>query len=223
MPGPQLFDYHAFIEELRILHGAFRDPPHNHRTASSLEFKQWKHELVTLIDEVQSLGYEIQCGVALRAFRVASTYYPVPNREQLAAFDRDLEDTNLEIQTILKRYESYGDPKRNVSATATVSLVEETSSNQLKAPEKVTWNWLKEHVPVGPAITVISTVVTACFLGGIYVGQSSFYRSFMTPASRVSPTTAEPATSIEKSAASAAPAIDSSKPSVSIPSQNKGN
>jgi len=183
MSDSKQFDYHSFVEELRILHKSFNSPPANHRTSDSPDFRRWKHELRTLIGQIERKGYEISCRVGHRQFCVKSPYDPVSMSVQREVFDRDLFDTLVEIETIIKRYDSYGDPSEGAAPSNGVN-----APQPLAFPEKVTWNWVKEHVPVGWAISSIVALLAIAFSAGVAVGQSSFYKSLITSAEQTVPT-----------------------------------
>lgn len=201
MSEPITFDYRSFVHELSVLHNAFSDPPANHRSFDSPEFRRWRHEFGTLIDQIEVVGYEISCNLSRRQFRVLSMYGSVSQREQRDAFDRDLADTLVEIETIIKRYDKYGDPKAKPAAVLG-NGIETKNAQPLLPPDKVTWNWVREHVPLGWAIGVMLTLVSVSFGAGLGLGQSSLYKYITISAEQTGTTATKSVVHTPESAAS---------------------
>lgn len=109
------FDYHAFIAELRGLIARAKVFGEPDRGAETAVFRRWHHEVGDLIDRVNRLRYDINTDFRSRAFRVMS-YGASSRREQLEAFNRDLDDTLHELQVVVDRFERYGDPKAKPTA-----------------------------------------------------------------------------------------------------------
>jgi hypothetical protein len=87
-------------------------------------------------------------------------------QEHLAAFNRDLQDTIVELTTIVRRFDKFGDPKRQ---TATAS-----NATSLKAPEKVTAAWLWNNTSVSVWWTVVAALIVV-FGTGVTVGRSTLF------------------------------------------------
>ncbi len=200
---PKVFDYAAFIAELRVLRDSFATPPANHRTHDSQSFKQWKHELTDLMTRIEAQGYSINCGIRGRQSRIISLG-SMSSRENAAEFDRDHIATMIELDTIISRYETYGDPK---GPTTT----KDESSNQQKAAldpktvfnEKLTWPVVRDHMPLSWWWALFaggSVLLGAAFTVGKWVGEHSMAPS---QTSQVAPTpTASKPTNQPASAAS---------------------
>jgi hypothetical protein len=143
------FDYAAFIEELRVLRDSYADPPSNHRTYDSLEFKQWRHRLSDLIDRIEAKGYEINCGIGHRQFRVMS-YASISSREQQAVFSKAHAETMIELNTIISNFEKYGDPNLTpaVPALTPSHPPESTTVKPLEWNKEATLSWYVKNTPV---------------------------------------------------------------------------
>jgi hypothetical protein len=120
-----MFDYAAFVEELRTLIVRGSALRVDERKLDSESFRRWRHETKDLIDRINRLRYDINCSIASRAFQVRS-YSSVSAREQQQAFDRDFEDTLSELDLVVSRFDKYGDPKNKpvVPALSNVAAVQ---------------------------------------------------------------------------------------------------
>lgn len=125
-------------------------------TASPV-FKEWKHRLIDLLQRIEAQGYEVNCGVRTRHF--SPLVYPMAlgptgkNQRDSEAFFDAVNQTLLELRTIIENFERYGTPpKKRGREGATPNLVDEPSmpkvSPVLADPQKVTLVWLWQHVPV---------------------------------------------------------------------------
>jgi hypothetical protein len=137
--------------------------PKARQQANDAEFRRWKLRLTDLLDRVESLGYDVRCGVVHRHFQAA--YDSGSDR----VWVHDMTETLSEIELIIENYEKYGDPARTrkgrtswfgegpvppkastpaeapVLAPAT-EPVTVSAPTPLAAPEKVTIGWMIHNV-----------------------------------------------------------------------------
>jgi hypothetical protein len=167
------FDYAAFIEELRVLRDSFSDQSLIHRTYDADEFKLWRHQLSDLIDRIEARGYDINCHIRGRQFRVFS-YSPITQREQQAVFDRALADTMIELGTIINNFERYGDPGAATPTSAPIPTPSQDfeTKQPLEWRKEATLSWYFKHTPAATLWTigaVVSSLIVGAFFLGIFV------------------------------------------------------
>lgn len=164
------FDYAAFIGELRALRDSFSNPPSNHRTRDSLEFKLWRHQVSDLIDRIEAKGYDINCRISDRQFRVMS-YASISPREQQAAFDKAHAETMIEINTIISNFEKYGDPKATPPAPAIAPSPPpgHAPKQPLEWNKEATFMWYLKNTPVA-TLWAFGVVVFGLIGGALLVG-----------------------------------------------------
>jgi len=149
--------YRDFINEIRTLlkeayalfdkEAVDRDP----------DFRKWRHNLTAALDAIKKQNYDINCRVRRRRFTVDgySTQAACMSR-----YNQELQDTINELETIVKYYDDYGEPKPNVSSSG-----EPQSQKELEYPQKVTLSWLAKHAPIGLWIKFVGILVTVFILG----------------------------------------------------------
>lgn len=122
MPGEQRFDYEAFVRELRRLAEAPTFGSMGPKYTEDLVFRAWKHNLVDLIQRIEAQGYEVHCNVRSRFFspRVRSGGGGEAARRQAyaEAFFAAVNQTLIEIRTIISRFEDYGVPPMKIATPA---------------------------------------------------------------------------------------------------------
>lgn len=164
------FNYAAFINELTVLRDSFANPPLNHRTHDSLEFKQWRHQVSDLIERIESTGYDINCRIGQRRFRVMS-YGSITPREQQETFNNAHAETMIELNTIINNFEKYGDPKATSPVPALESSISPDFANKkpLQWEKEATLMWYLNNTPAvtlwGFGVVFVSLVLGAFFLG----------------------------------------------------------
>ncbi|PUB72221.1 MAG: hypothetical protein DBP03_17675 [gamma proteobacterium symbiont of Ctena orbiculata] len=130
-------------------------------------FRKWRHNLTDLIQRIEDNGYEINCSIQNRLFYQQGSYtYDPSQKDHIDAFNRDLQDTIVELETIVNKYDKYGDPK------AAKSTSEE--KKQLEWPQKITLSWLYTHAPFSLWAKTVGFLLAA-FVLGVSVGQSQLY------------------------------------------------
>lgn len=168
------FDYAAFIAHLTTLVETARGfaPVERHRDHAA--FRRWKHEVVDLIVRIGRLRYDVNTGLESRRFQIVG-YGSYSSAEEQQVFNRDLDDSLMELQVVIENYKRYGDPKahmiRQQKGLVQLEVVPTPAAGteSLKPPEKVTFKWLWEHM----SVTVFGTLIAAigiAFSAGIAVG-----------------------------------------------------
>ena len=161
-------EYADFIAELRTLRdeaASLRNFPDTHHDP---KFRKWRHQVTALISAIEDCGYSIDCGISSRLFQVAS-YGPVTRAEQIARYNRDLQDSVNEIETSINHFDKYGDPKGDKA-----SEEPRKHEQELEWPQKMSLSWLFKHAPIGLWLKFISALV-AVFLFGIAFAQTGLY------------------------------------------------
>jgi hypothetical protein len=103
-------EYAKFIEELRPLQAEalnLFDDPALHEAA---RFRKWRHAVTTLISAIEARGYSVDSRISSRLFDIAS-YGPVTRAERVGRYNRDLQDTINELESIIRFFDKFGDPK----------------------------------------------------------------------------------------------------------------
>ena len=103
-------DYTRFIQELRLLQAEAPSLLNDPQTHEAPKFRKWRHDVTTLISAIESRGYSIDCNISSRRFFVAS-YGPVTKSEQIASYNRDLQDTINELSSVINFFDKFGDPR----------------------------------------------------------------------------------------------------------------
>ena len=164
------FNYAAFIKELTDLRDSFANPPLNHRTHESIEFKQWRHQVSDLIERIESKGYDINCRIGQRRFRVMS-YGSISRRELQEAFDNAHAETMIELNTIINNFEKYGDPKARSSVPVLDPLIfpDFEKKKPLEWKKEATLMWYFNNTPAvtmwGFGVVIVSLILGAFLLG----------------------------------------------------------
>lgn len=166
--------YADFISELEPLLHAGRslfDVPGRRQSAP---FRKWRHELTDSISHIERSGYKINCSIAFRDFDVGDENNPLlAARENSPLFARDLQDTIVEIKTLIERFNRFGDPGQITPSPPThpaTSAVLDVSS-ELKVPERLTPAWLWQNASLS-LWTTAAGALAAAFALGLTVGQS---------------------------------------------------
>nr|BAJ06956.1 hypothetical protein [uncultured bacterium]BAJ06958.1 hypothetical protein [uncultured bacterium] len=162
--------YSEFIDELRPLldeaHSLFDED----QTHQSPRFRKWRHQLTTTISIIENLGYTVDCDIASRIFQVAS-YGSVSKNAQMAAYNRELQDTINEMEIIIEYFDKYGDPKISSQAAASDDRAE-----KLEWPTKMTLSWLFNHAPIKLWLQFGGILITV-FLLGVGFAQTRAYKN----------------------------------------------
>lgn len=127
---------------------------------------------------IEEAGYSVYCSIDTRQFDELGGYSYTPSLyERVEAFNRDLEDTITELETVISRFDKFGDPKAPPQADVPATL---------KLPEKVTAAWIWNNAPINLWWKLVG-VAALIFVTGIAVGQSSLYAEVL---AKLSPATA---------------------------------
>lgn len=161
-----MLTYRDFVEELRPLAAQAMDFLGSLELSGGLEFRKWRHEVSDLIGRIEEVGYSVYCSVDTRQFDELGGYSYTPNLdERVEAFNRDLEDTITELETVISRFDKFGDPKAPLQTNAPAPL---------SMPEKVTAAWIWNNAPI-TLWWKLAGVAALVFVTGVAIGQSSLY------------------------------------------------
>lgn len=153
-----MLTYHQFIDELRPLLGQAQELAHLKQLHEDPAFRKWRHEVTDLLERIEQATYSINCSIRERLFdeRGSYAYSPTPS-ERLAAYDRDLQDTIVELGTIISRFEKFGDPKseKKESAAALVDGVQRVTQDPTSSSlaENIKKHWLISVVLICAAVS----------------------------------------------------------------------
>jgi hypothetical protein len=150
-------NYDDFINELIPLLDEGRslfDLEHLHQNP---RFRKWRQRLTSTIDAIESHGYEIDCNVKSRIFQVAS-YGSVNKRDHIAAYNRELQDTINELETIIQYHKKYGDPKVRRDSHKSMPFTSSLATNEIKDNQNNNMS-LKEKFESHPVIWGIGLII----------------------------------------------------------------
>jgi hypothetical protein len=163
-------NYSEFIDELRPLLDEARSLFDEDQTHQNPRFRKWRHQLTTTISIIEDQGYTVDCDIASRIFQVAS-YGSVSKAEQIAAYNRELQDTINEMKIIIEYFDKYGDPKRHSQGE-----ISSRKTNKIEWPSKMTLSWLFNHAPIKLWLQ-FGSILVAVFLLGIGFAQTRAYKN----------------------------------------------
>lgn len=129
-----MFDYSAFIDELRALVERGNGFRTDERNCDSESFRRWRHETEDLIHRINRLRYDINCGIGSRAFQVMS-YGSVSKQEQQIVFDKDFGDTLSELGLVIARFDKYGDPKKTSEKPVSAIVAPVEATKKARCPQ----------------------------------------------------------------------------------------
>ena len=154
--------YKQFVEALPPFVAEARTLLNKPKLHEDDQFRNWRHRLEDLLQRVSEEGYMVNCKVATRSFDRRGID-PASNSERLAAYNRHLQDTIVELETIVEHYATLGEPKRHLPA--------------LKHPEKITPGWVWNNASYSLWAWFCGLLVAA-FLFGVGVARSPLYAQF---------------------------------------------
>lgn len=111
--------YKDFITEIKPLLEEARSLFNADQLHENPQFRKWRHKLTTKINTIDEQGYWVNCGVESRSFDIM-TYSSVSKKERLDVYNRDLQDTINELETVIDDFNKYGDPKTPKKESAKV-------------------------------------------------------------------------------------------------------
>ncbi len=136
------------------------------------EFRKWRQKLTALIIAAEERNYNVESDVISRGFDLFVAYGPQPTlKQRTEAFNRDLQDTINELETIIEFYDKFSRPIKNENSNS-----ESKQQAELEYPQKVTLSWLAKHAPIGLWLKFAGMLITV-FLLGIGVSQTVAYKN----------------------------------------------
>ncbi len=161
--------YEDFVNELRPLLQEAGEMFNLQNLHEDPRFRKWRHNVTDIIERIEDQGYEVNSSIQSRYFDEPGSYTNDPTRKyRIEAFNRDLQDTINEFETIVARFEKYGGPKSPATNT-------ENADKPLEWPQKITLSWLYKHAPIGLWFKAGGILLAALILG-ITIGQSQIYK-----------------------------------------------
>lgn len=128
-------------------------------------FRRWRHEVETCLSQALSAGFEVPGIVRVHTRRFGVSDRIIDDDEQFAMYQREMDDTVIELETIISNYQKFGEPEKRNS----VDL------KPREWPAKITLAWLFHNAPLSLWIWLASALL-AVFLLGTQVGQSELYK-----------------------------------------------
>ncbi len=136
------------------------------------EFRKWRQKLTALIIAAEENNYNVESDVISRDFDMFVAYGPQPTPKQRTdAYNRDLQDTINELETIIEFYDKFSNSTKNKNSSS-----ESKQQAELEYPKKVTLSWLAKHAPIGLWLKFAGMLITA-FLLGIGFSQTVSYKN----------------------------------------------
>lgn len=128
-------------------------------------FRRWRHELETTLSQAESAGFELPGEVRVHVRSFGASDRIVSDDELFAMYQLEIDDTVIELETIISTYQRLGEPEKR-------------KTSELKPrewPAKITLAWLFQNAPLSLWISLASALIAA-FLVGAQVGQSELYK-----------------------------------------------
>ena len=126
------------------------------------KFRNWRHRVTELINQIEIEGYRVNCNIYNRQFRGFGDAL-----SKIEGYVRDLSDTIIELETIVDNYDKYGVPKKiekaNESNSIKSGLIPTIRELLLSLPFDQVWKML----------AAIITILGIIFYAGFYSG--TFY------------------------------------------------
>ena len=175
--GPRPFDYAMFVERLKKLCVQGEKLGDTSRHSESVPFLQWKHEVSDLVARTVNSGYSVNTKVDHYDFDAYIHSRDRSPSTRLAAFERDMTLTLGEFRLIIANYERYGDPDTPVKLQTAPKDIEAKHAIPVPVaaapvtpevriwPDKVTYVWLRDNVPLPVFGWVITAIAGAAALG----------------------------------------------------------
>jgi len=170
--------YEHFIADLRRSISDGQKMLTGHTTHRDQEFREWRHRIESSVKDATASGYRLPGPVKSPARTYRSVY---EHSAGTTEFERDVEDTLIELRFLVERYEQQGAPplvKPPVAASAS-----RPSAAALQLPDRVTVSWLMKHVPAGIWIKAAGVLAVAFVLGaatyrsGLYAPLETWIKS----------------------------------------------
>lgn len=130
-------------------------------------FRRWRHELETCLSQAESARFELPGAVRVHVRSFGASDRIVDNDELFAMYQREMDDTVIELETIISTYQRVGEPEKR-------------DASDLKPrewPAKITLAWLFHNAPLS-LWTWLASALVAVFFVGAQVGQSDLYKQF---------------------------------------------
>jgi hypothetical protein len=151
--------YQDFIAELRTLIAAGGHLAQGSASHESPAFRNWRHNVQSLVAEAEQLGYRLPGKVTSKVRSYRALWSGATEKDHADAFQRELNDSLIELRFIVDNYDKYGE------AVRTQLVGPEQQPAALGEPEKVTIIWLAKNVSVSFWFKTASIAVAILLLG----------------------------------------------------------
>ncbi len=113
-------------------------------------------------------------------------------REQQHYYQTDLGNTRIELRQLIENFDKYGDPRAIQSVAAAVAAGKVATPVVLELPERLTAQWLREHMP-WQGWAWAGGVWLSTLLFGVYIGHSKQYADLSASSAEVAAQHSSPA------------------------------
>ena len=124
-------------------------------------FRRWRHELETSVSQAETAGFEVPGVVRVRSRSFGVPQPLVKGDALFALYQREMDDTIIELETIFFTYEKIGEPEKRKASDLTPR----------EWPAKITLAWLFHNAPLSLWLSLLSALLAA-FILGTQIGQS---------------------------------------------------
>ncbi len=140
------------------------------KSASNLDrdqnFRRWRHRVTELINLIEVQGYRVNCNINIRRFRGQGGY----TSAKIEGYVLDLNDTIIELKTIVDHYHKYDVPKKIEKAN---------ESNLIKSGLIPTIREILLSLPIHKLWMTVAAILAflgIIFYAGFYAG--TFYEKY---------------------------------------------
>lgn len=151
--------YANFILELKRLTDEAKRLRFSREMHQDPAFRRWRHELETAVSQAGNAGFQLPGEVRVQARSFGGLDGVVGDDQGFAMYQREIEDTVIELETIISAYYKFGEPKQRMTPA---SMAREWEP-------RITLAWLARNAPPTFWIFLASALIAA-FAIGVLVG-----------------------------------------------------
>jgi hypothetical protein len=191
-PVPREWGYPAFIDELKPLIEQAKAFDHHARKHDSEAFRAWRYKVSSLCTRISRTHLDSDTRVDERPF----SGVPYGKLSAKDVFDRDLNDTLVELDHMVEQFVKFGEPKTRLRVTPKTKTADAPSVQEpqepIKAPtvvepewpskDKLTLHWLFKNMPAS-AWAWVGVFLVGAFGVGTTVGSWPVVQKWLEPAS----------------------------------------
>lgn len=165
-----MITYKEFVEELSPFIEEAEGLKRADRRDKDPNFRRWRHRVTELIIQIKEQGYSVSCPIYNRQFRGFGD-----TLSKIEGYVRDLNDTIIELETIVDHYDKYGVPKKaertNEANSIKSGLIPTIRELLLSLPFDQVWKML------AAIITILGIIFYAGFYAGTFYEKHFFVES----------------------------------------------